>query len=136
MKVFLFDIAITICMSEGSVFNQETLAVTLSKLSNEARIPPPMLRTVIQALDLYPGLSAFVTDLMMKLLKKKVWNETTLWHEFKKLVENCWPQSVRVLVAMGKNRARDCVESMREKVEAFVEGGSGGRVRFLKTLLE
>lgn len=64
--------ATSLCFSEKSVFTQEVLAVVIQQLLEQNPLPTLLMRTVLQALSIYPKLLPFVMNIMQRLIVKQV----------------------------------------------------------------
>ncbi|PLW36450.1 hypothetical protein PCASD_11211 [Puccinia coronata f. sp. avenae] len=68
--------AIGLCFSMTEVFKPEVLAAFMQQVVDELTLPTLFLRTVIQAVQTYKSLQAFVsTTLLSRLILKKIWTQ-------------------------------------------------------------
>ncbi len=56
--------ATSMCLVERAVYTQEVLAVVIQQLMDHQPLPTLLMRTVLQALSLYPKLSGFVMNIL------------------------------------------------------------------------
>lgn len=56
--------------------------MVLQQLVDQSKLPTLFMRTVIQCVNQYPGLVNFVTNILLKLINKKVWTSPKLWEGF------------------------------------------------------
>ncbi|XP_017776938.1 PREDICTED: symplekin [Nicrophorus vespilloides] len=92
--------AITMCLNDKQVFTQEILAVVLQQLMEQTPLPTLLMRTVIQALGLFPRLSGFVMNILQRLILKQVWKQKVAWEGFVKCCQRTKPQSFSVLMQL------------------------------------
>ncbi|KAJ3304803.1 hypothetical protein HDV03_002345 [Kappamyces sp. JEL0829] len=111
--------ATNICFSMPEIFKQEVLAIVLSQLSERARLPTLFMRSVIQSLNVFKGLSGFTNQLLTKLIGKQVWKQKKLWDGFVRIVNMNFPSSMSILLTLKKPQAIDVlVRSRKEKKES------------------
>jgi len=120
--------AITMCLNEKQVFTQEVLAVVLQQLMEQTPLPTLLMRTVIQALGLFPRLSGFVMNILQRLILKQVWKRKVTWEGFVKCCQRTKPQSFTVLLQLpapqltdALNMSPDLREPLREHLLNFSE---------------
>ncbi|KAK2510316.1 symplekin, partial [Columba guinea] len=63
--------ATNLCFAERNVYTSEVLAVVLQQLMELSPLPVLLMRTVIQALAMYPRLGGFVTNILQRLIMKQ-----------------------------------------------------------------
>ncbi|NXF42082.1 SYMPK protein, partial [Nyctibius bracteatus] len=64
--------ATNLCFAERNVYTSEVLAVVLQQLMEQSPLPMLLMRTVIQALTMYPRLGGFVMNILSRLIMKQV----------------------------------------------------------------
>jgi len=69
--VFFFP-ATSLCFAERQIYTQDTLAVVLQTLVEVYPLPTLLMRTVMQALTIYPRLLGFTITLLQRLIQKQV----------------------------------------------------------------
>lgn len=70
--LFLFGAATNLCFAERNVYTSEVLAVVMQQLMEQNPLPMLLMRTVIQALTMYPRLGGFVMNILSRLIMKQV----------------------------------------------------------------
>jgi symplekin len=60
------------CFADKQAYTQEVLAVVMQHLMEVTPLPTLLMRTVIQALSLYPRLIGFVMNILQRLILKQV----------------------------------------------------------------
>uniref|UniRef100_A0A8C5QDE6 Symplekin scaffold protein n=1 Tax=Leptobrachium leishanense TaxID=445787 RepID=A0A8C5QDE6_9ANUR len=90
--------ATNLCFSSRSVYTSEVLAVVLQQLMDATPLPMLLMRTVIQALGMYPRLGGFIMNILTRLIYKQVWKyPKTKPQSFSVLLQLPPPQLVSVL---------------------------------------
>ena len=64
--------ATNLCFAEKDIYTQEVLAVVLQNLMEQSPLPTLLMRTVIQALAMWPKLIGFGMNIMQRLIQKQV----------------------------------------------------------------
>ncbi|XP_058715957.1 symplekin [Poecile atricapillus] len=64
--------ATNLCFAERNVYTSEVLAVVMQQLMEQSPLPMLLMRTVIQALTMYPRLGGFVMNILSRLIMKQV----------------------------------------------------------------
>ena len=99
--VFQIVSAKKLCFDDPLAFPPEVLGVVLSQLSDQSTLPRLLLHTVIMSMRLHPTLRSFiVSNLLMKLIHKKVYTMPTLWGGFLRTANELRPQSIPVLIQL------------------------------------
>ncbi|XP_019327487.1 PREDICTED: LOW QUALITY PROTEIN: symplekin, partial [Aptenodytes forsteri] len=62
--------ATNLCFAERNVYTSEVLAVVMQQLMEQSPLPMLLMRTVIQALTMYPRLGGFVMNILSRLIDK------------------------------------------------------------------
>ena len=90
----------------GAVFaqreklSQDGLALALQKICEMPVLPVFTFRTILQAVNAQPKLSGFVTNLLQRLVAKKVWESDALWKGFLFTGQKVLPHSVPVFLSL------------------------------------
>ncbi|XP_053552838.1 symplekin isoform X2 [Bombina bombina] len=92
--------ATNLCFSARSVYTSEVLAVVLQQLMDTTPLPMLLMRTVIQALGMYPRLGGFIMNILARLIYKQVWKYPKVWEGFIKCCQRTKPQSFSVLLQL------------------------------------
>ncbi|KAG8540001.1 hypothetical protein GDO81_020005 [Engystomops pustulosus] len=92
--------ATNLCFSARSVYTSEVLAVVLQQLMDATPLPMLLMRTVIQALGMYPRLGGFIMNILTRLIYKQVWKYPKVWEGFIKCCQRTKPQSFSVLLQL------------------------------------
>lgn len=92
--------ATNLCFAVRSVYTSEVLAVVLQQLMDTTPLPMLLMRTVIQALGMYPRLGGFIMNILTRLIYKQVWKYPKVWEGFIKCCQRTKPQSFSVLLQL------------------------------------
>ncbi|XP_020578838.1 uncharacterized protein LOC110023662 isoform X2 [Phalaenopsis equestris] len=92
--------ACSACFEQRQVFTQQVLAKVLNQLVEQIPLPLLFMRTVIQAIGVYPGLMDFVMEILSRLVSKQIWKYPKLWVGFLKFAVQTKPQSFNVLLQL------------------------------------
>ncbi|KAG8448477.1 hypothetical protein GDO86_015533 [Hymenochirus boettgeri] len=92
--------ATNLCFSARAVYTSEVLAVVLQQLMDTTPLPMLLMRTVIQALGMYPRLGGFIMNILTRLIYKQVWKYPKVWEGFIKCCQRTKPQSFSVLLQL------------------------------------
>ncbi|XP_063794520.1 symplekin [Pseudophryne corroboree] len=92
--------ATNLCFSARSVYTSEVLAIVLQQLMDTTPLPMLLMRTVIQALGMYPRLGGFIMNILTRLIYKQVWKYPKVWEGFIKCCQRTKPQSFSVLLQL------------------------------------
>jgi len=116
--------AISICFSMTDVFRSEILAVVMQQIVDEPVLPVLFLRTVIQTVTTYKSLVQFVsTNLLSRLVLKKIWTNPPLWDGFIRLAKKIAPASFGSLLQLPKDQLRELVDkhpSLKAGLRSYV----------------
>ncbi|XP_054261874.1 symplekin-like [Macrosteles quadrilineatus] len=120
--------ATSLCFAEKQAYTQEILAIVIQQLMEITPLPTLLMRTVIQALSLYPRLIGFVMNVLQRLILKQVWKQRKVWEGFIKCCQRTKPQSFQVLLQLPPAQLADVLESspdlrqpLREHVLSFTD---------------
>ncbi|GBP32433.1 Symplekin [Eumeta japonica] len=103
--------ATALCFAEKQTYTQEVLALVLQRLMEEADIPVLMMRTLLQALTLYPALVGLTLNILRRLIDKEIWNHKVAWEGWIKCCERTTPSSCNVLIALPAAPLAACLSS-------------------------
>ncbi|XP_074932462.1 symplekin [Phalacrocorax aristotelis] len=92
--------ATNLCFAERNVYTSEVLAVVMQQLMEQSPLPMLLMRTVIQALTMYPRLGGFVMNILSRLIMKQVWKYPKVWEGFIKCCQRTRPQSFQVVLQL------------------------------------
>ncbi|KAH0468773.1 hypothetical protein IEQ34_002005 [Dendrobium chrysotoxum] len=92
--------ACSACFEQRLVFTQQVLAKVLNQLVEQIPLPLLFMRTVIQAIGVFPGLVDFVMEILSRLVSKQIWKYPKLWVGFLKCALQTKPQSFNVLLQL------------------------------------
>ncbi|KAJ8720016.1 hypothetical protein PYW07_012059 [Mythimna separata] len=93
--------ATALCFAEKQTYTQDVLSAVLQRLTEEPEIPVLMMRTVLQALTLYPNLGPLVLNILQLLIEKEVWLNKVAWEGWVKCCERLVPQSGVLLAGLA-----------------------------------
>nr|XP_029120291.1 uncharacterized protein LOC105044609 isoform X2 [Elaeis guineensis] len=92
--------ACSACFEQQNVFTQQVLAKVLNQLVEQIPLPLLFMRTVIQAIGVFPALVDFVMEILSRLISKQIWKYPKLWVGFLKCAIQTKPQSFSVLLQL------------------------------------
>ncbi|XP_026660999.2 symplekin isoform X2 [Phoenix dactylifera] len=92
--------ACSACFEQQNVFTQQVLAKVLNQLVEQIPLPLLFMRTVIQAIGVFPALVDFVMEILSRLINKQIWKYPKLWVGFLKCAIQTKPQSFSVLLQL------------------------------------
>ncbi|KAM9590922.1 LOW QUALITY PROTEIN: symplekin-like [Morphnus guianensis] len=92
--------ATNLCFAEWNMYTSEVLAVVMQQLMEQNPLPMLLMRTVIQALTMYPCLGGFVMNILSQLIMKQVWKYPKVWEGFIKCCQRMKPQSFQVVLQL------------------------------------
>ncbi len=116
--------ATTMCFQDRKVFTQEVLSIVLQQLMEQTTIPLLFMRSVIQAVSLYPRMIGFVMNILQRLIVKQVWKEPRVWDGFIRCCERTVPQSYAVVLQLPPPQLKlflDAVPKQREPLLLHVQ---------------
>ncbi|KAL0829046.1 hypothetical protein ABMA28_003914 [Loxostege sticticalis] len=116
--------ATALCFGEKQTYTQDILSSVLQRLAEESEIPVLMMRSVLQALTLYPGLGPLVLNILQLLVEKEVWLNKVAWEGWVKCCERLLPQSCFLLVSLPARalHAGACSAALLAALRAHVQG--------------
>lgn len=125
--------AIRICFSMTDVFRSEVLAAALNQLVEEPDLPVLFMRTAIMAVSTYRSLAGYVSsNLLSRLIVKKVWQNKLLWDGFVLCVEQTAPGSFAALLQLPQEQLLDVVQrkpALKEGLRSHLEKKVGNPTR-------
>uniref|UniRef100_A0A1D1XLC0 Symplekin n=1 Tax=Anthurium amnicola TaxID=1678845 RepID=A0A1D1XLC0_9ARAE len=92
--------ACSACFEQRQVFTQQVLAKALNQLVEQIPLPLLFMRTVIQAIGVFPALVDFAMEILSRLVNKQIWKYPKLWVGFLKCALQTKPQSFNVLLQL------------------------------------
>ncbi|KAJ3156680.1 hypothetical protein HDU86_003904 [Geranomyces michiganensis] len=113
--------AINVCFSMQEVFKQEVLAVVLQQLVDQPKLPTLFMRTVIQSVNQHSGLVSFVSNLLLKLINRKIWTFPKLWDGFIRCCTIMFPTSIQVVQSLPKAQALDVLKRSAKLKASIVD---------------
>ncbi|CAG8436024.1 743_t:CDS:10 [Ambispora gerdemannii] len=136
--------AIKVCLSMTHIFKSEVLAVVLQQLVDEPELPNLIMFTLYQSVNSYKRLMGFVTNLLSRLITKKVWDNPDLWKGFIKCCKVTLPNSLPVLSQLPMEKLQMVLQmdpSFKEPLKKHVqnswnENQRRNRMPYLTNLLE
>ncbi|XP_071886203.1 symplekin [Anas platyrhynchos] len=117
--------ATNLCFAERNVYTSEVLAVVMQQLMEQSPLPMLLMRTVIQALTMYPRLGGFVMNILSRLIMKQVWKHPKVWEGFIKCCQRTKPQSFPVVLQLPPPQLAAVFEKcpeLREPLLGHVRG--------------
>lgn len=101
--------ATAICLAEKQVYTQEVLGSCLQQLVEITPLPTLLMRTIIQSITIYPRMSAFVINLLQRLILKQVWKQKLIWEGFLKCCQRLKPNSMAVMIQLPQQQLLDAL---------------------------
>ncbi|CAA6661820.1 unnamed protein product [Spirodela intermedia] len=92
--------ACSACFELRQVFTQQVFAKALNQLVEQIPLPLLFMRTVIQAIGVFPSLVDFIMEILSRLVNKQIWKYPKLWVGFLKCTLQTKPQSFGVLLQL------------------------------------
>jgi len=110
------------CLDMQQIFRQDVMAVVLSQLSSGTHIPPLYMRTVLHTLSKFPKLNGYVTEILINLISKQVWNDKRLWEGFVKCCQQlAKPSSFAVLLKLPAPQLEDALKIVPDLKEPLAK---------------
>ncbi|MBW0483606.1 hypothetical protein O181_023321 [Austropuccinia psidii MF-1] len=132
--------AIGICFSMTEIFKPEVLAAFMQQVVDELTLPTLFLRTVIQAVQTYKSLQAFVsTTLLSRLILKKIWTQPQLWEGFMRCAKIISPHSFGAILQLPRDQLRELVGKqggLKGPLREYVNKKAGSNKSRVTSLLE
>lgn len=113
--------ATSMCLAEKERYTHDVLAVVLQQLIDMTPLPTLSMRTILQSHSLYPRLSAFIINLMNRMIQKQVWRQKVLWEGFLKCCQRLKPASFAVMLALPPQQLRDALNTCPELRQPMLE---------------
>ncbi|VVD01256.1 unnamed protein product [Leptidea sinapis] len=92
--------ATAICFAEKQTYTQDVVSEVLQRLAEEPETPVLMMRSVLQALTLYPALGSLALNILQLLINREVWTNKVAWEGWVKCCERLGPRAAPVLAAL------------------------------------
>lgn len=118
------------CFAERSLYTQERLSAAIGQLLDCPVVPKLFLRTVMQALALYPRLSGYVINVLFRLIQKQVWKTDVLWDGFIRCCVKTQPQSYQVLLQLPPQQFQSVLKrepDLRTQLRRYVDNFSSAQ---------
>ncbi|WAQ81727.1 hypothetical protein PtA15_2A38 [Puccinia triticina] len=132
--------AIGLCFSMTEVFKPEVLAAFMQQVVDELTLPTLFLRTVIQAVQTYKSLQAFVsTTLLSRLILKKIWTQPQLWEGFMRCAKIIAPHSFGAILQLPRDQLKELVgkqAGLKAPLRDYVNKKAGNNKGRVTSLLE
>ncbi|KAL4715815.1 hypothetical protein ACJJTC_006394 [Scirpophaga incertulas] len=124
--------ATALCFGEKNTYTEDVLSSVLQRLAEEIEIPVLMMRTVLQALTLYPALAPLVLNVLQLLTDREVWLNKVAWEGWVKCCERLLPTSAFLVAALPPRALQHhalppALLAARTHCLAQVRTGGGGR---------
>lgn len=113
--------ATSLCFADKQAYTQEVLAVVMQHLMEVTPLPTLLMRTVIQALSLYPRLIGFVMNILQRLILKQVWRQKKVWEGFIKCCQRAQPHSFQVLLQLPAPQLADVFKEAPDLKKPLLE---------------
>ncbi|KAM3958748.1 symplekin scaffold protein [Aphomia sociella] len=92
--------ATALCFAEKQIYTQDVVAEVLQRLSSEVEIPVLFMRSVLQAMTLYPQLEPLVLNVLQLLVEKEVWTNKVAWEGWVKCCSRLLPAACSLLASL------------------------------------
>ncbi|KAL3314447.1 hypothetical protein Ciccas_006935 [Cichlidogyrus casuarinus] len=123
------------CFAEKKFYTQERLSLAISQLVQLDPVPTLTMRTVMQALALYPRLAGLVITVLARLAHKQVrsshiWKNSALWDGFVRCCMKTRPQCFQVLFLLPTEQLESVFlkeSSLRQHMLRHVENLSNAQ---------
>ncbi|KAL5103713.1 Symplekin [Taenia crassiceps] len=118
------------CFAERALYTQERLSAAIGQLLDRPVVPTLFLRTVMQALALYPRLTGYVINVLFRLIQKQVWKSEVLWDGFIRCCVKTQPQSYQVLLQLPPQQLQSVFTrepNLRAQVRRYVDNFSSAQ---------
>lgn len=79
----------------------------MQRLSDQAKLPTPLMLTALSVLKSFPSSSAIVISILNKLVGKRVWKNAHLWKGFILCLRETAPKSFHVLITLPVAQIED-----------------------------
>jgi symplekin len=123
--------AIQMCFSLKTIYKQDVWGVVLQQLIDEPKLPILFMRTIMQAVQTYKGLTGFVVSLLPRLINKKIWKLPQLWQGFIRCAKITSPASSSVLIQLPASQFQQVLKKypdlkpiIKDYIENQVPAGS------------
>ncbi|GAB2281261.1 hypothetical protein Dimus_015865 [Dionaea muscipula] len=85
------------CFEQRHIFTQQVIANVLNHLVEQIPLPLLFMRTVLQAIGVFPALVPFLIEILHRLANKQIWKYPKLWVGFLKCALLTQPDSFEAL---------------------------------------
>jgi symplekin len=130
-----------LCMNNTEIFNEHVMLYVISRMEGDT-LPPLFMRTVILSLINFPNLKKFVTSLMFRLGKRKVWTSARMFEGFVKCLDVLGSSGVEIVMTLPEEQIEMVFSKskrMLDLCDSYVKSQSslkGRYVRILKNILK
>jgi symplekin len=100
---------INTCLAQRTFFTEMVIATALQQMASFQQIPMLFMRTLMQAVTIYPTMVDTCVNVMSRLVEKQIWTVPQLWQGFLKCVDMCKPKSADVLLRLPAAQFRDAL---------------------------
>ncbi|KAJ8476753.1 hypothetical protein OPV22_020480 [Ensete ventricosum] len=121
--------ACSACFEQRKVFTQPVLAKVLNQLVEQIPLPLLFMRTVLQAIGIFPSLVDFVMEILLRLISKQIWKYPKLWVGFLKCAIQTMPQSFSVLLQLPAAQLENALNKHPVLRPPLVEHASQPNIR-------
>ncbi|XP_065010701.1 uncharacterized protein LOC135640318 isoform X2 [Musa acuminata AAA Group] len=121
--------ACSACFEQRKVFTQQVLAKVLNQLVEQIPLPLLFMRTVLQAIGIFPSLVDFVMEILLRLISKQIWKYPKLWVGFLKCVTQTMPQSFSVVLQLPAAQLENALNKHPVLRPPLVEHASQPNIR-------
>jgi symplekin len=133
--------ATKLCFGQSGVFTQKLLSVVLSRLAGVQPVPLLLMRTVIQSVKTYPGLRAFVIDILAQLSARKVWThkQPAVWEGWVYCANMLAPDSFSAVLNLPPDQVKSALKlkpDLKRKLAEHVERDRSVRHRLSRATLK
>ncbi|XP_052769693.1 symplekin-like isoform X1 [Mya arenaria] len=113
--------ATNLCFGEKKVYTQEVLALVMQQLMEQTPLPTLFMRTVLQALSMFPRLLGLVLNILQRLIPKQVWKQKKVWEGFVRCCQRTKPNSFQVLLQLPVDQLKDVFNICPDLREPLLE---------------
>ncbi|XP_063678160.1 symplekin-like [Bolinopsis microptera] len=102
--------ATNLCFAEKGIYTSEVLAIVLTQLLEVSPIPLLYMRSVIQAISMWPRMISFVLNILGKLVSKQIWKQAQVWRGFVKCCAMLGSQAHGLLLTLPASRLKEAFQ--------------------------
>eukprot|EP00002_Diphylleia_rotans_P029113 TRINITY_DN5908_c0_g2_i1.p1 TRINITY_DN5908_c0_g2~~TRINITY_DN5908_c0_g2_i1.p1 ORF type:complete len:826 (+),score=178.94 TRINITY_DN5908_c0_g2_i1:68-2545(+) len=125
--------SIEYCFDKRNVYTQEVLERILFRLLGHSSIPGLTMRTIIQAISMYPKLRPTAIRILQELVQREVWKVDVLWKGFMKCVLEYRPETYDVVVKLPSQPMQSLFVQYPELGQGLLHGMENGTLRHLRS---